>query len=717
VLKDGRMTSGSWLAGTGWSNAGLPAVSAVAFGVGIFLAAHHPLSPLAATALFVGWVAIAARHSTLWLLVVPAALPLANLSPWTGWIAFEEFDLLVLGTVAGGLAARFLDALSDRAAITPTAPGRWMRIGVGAAFGSGVLCLVGLVRGIVDAGPEAPGWFDAYPQASNSIRVAKSLLYAWALWPLLRHAFERYRARAFRYLASGMQIGLAIVGLAALAERIAYPGLLDFSSDYRTTALFWEMHVGGAAIDAYLALATPFAAWALWTARSRLRWMLAALLALLTIHACLTTFSRGVYLGVAAPLAVLAIVAWWRRHRAASAAPGPGPLWLISAAAAAAALLGTGFALFGLAGLAAAAAAAVVVLLVLGRHMPNLRWRQVAGLAFSVALMSEVIAVVWGGAFMLSRIGTSERDLTTRALHWRHGLDLMRGSTDRLFGIGLGRLPARYAQSVPGGEFSGALRTTATPASARVARLSGPPTLQELGGLYSMSQRVSLGPPGPYRLGLQMRTQEPLSLGVELCEQHLLYERQCQRKVLHVMPGDGAWQKVAASLDGPSLSRGPWFAPRTGVLLLSAIDAGSVVDLADVSLVAPDAKERLVNRSFSADLSHWLPIAREYFEPWHIDNLFLEVLIERGVLGLVLFVALLAASLRAVMQVRDPETRIAPFLAASLFGAVLVGSVSSILDVPRVAFLFLLLLFVALQLLRSCHPEPAAVLHDPWSRS
>jgi len=388
VANDGHMTSDSSRSGMRWSTAALPAIGAMAFGLGIFIAAHHPLNPLAATALFVVWVAIAARYPTLWLLVVPAALPLANLSPWTGWIAFEEFDLLVLGTIAGGLGARFLDALSDRVAITRTASGRWMQIGVGAAFGSGVLCLVGLVRGIVDAGPGGPGWFDAYPQASNSIRVAKSLLYALALWPLLRHEVERNRARAFRYLASGMQIGLAIVGLAALAERIAYPGLLDFSRDYRTTALFWEMHVGGAAIDAYLALATPFAAWAIWTARSRARWMLAALLALLTIHACLTTFSRGVYLGVAAPLTVLAIAAWWRRHRAPAPAPGRGPLWLISVGGAGAALVGTGFAMLGIAGLAAAAVAAILALLMLGWRLPNLPWRQVAGLALSVGLMT-----------------------------------------------------------------------------------------------------------------------------------------------------------------------------------------------------------------------------------------------------------------------------------------------------------------------------------------
>ena len=37
----------------------------------------------------------------------------------------------------------------------------------------------------------------------------------------------------------------------ALWERAVYTALLDFSSDYRTTGSFWEMHVGGAALDGF----------------------------------------------------------------------------------------------------------------------------------------------------------------------------------------------------------------------------------------------------------------------------------------------------------------------------------------------------------------------------------------------------------------------------------------------------------------------------------
>src|SRR5678815_1600265 len=259
------------------------------------------------------WTVVAARYRGLWLLVVPAALPALNLSPWTGWLAWDEFDLLLLGSLAGGFARHFwVRAEFREAGSGPRAAGA-ARAGAFLALAFAGLSVVSLVRGLTDAHPLSFQWFDGYADALNSVRVSKSLVYVAALWPLLKFEVEHSPARALRRLALGMQLGLAFVGLAVLWERAAYPGVLDFSTRYRTTATFWEMHVGGGAIDAYLALATPFAAWALWSARSRRAWTAAALLALLTAHAGLTTFSRGAYTGIAVSLVLLG-GAWWLRQ-------------------------------------------------------------------------------------------------------------------------------------------------------------------------------------------------------------------------------------------------------------------------------------------------------------------------------------------------------------------------------------------------------------------
>ena len=295
-------------------------------------------------------MAAACRFPRLWLFVLPAALPAMNLSPWTGWIVFEEFDLLVLGVVAGGYARMASRGVEG---VWPLrTAGRLVVVALIA------LTLISLWRGIGDAGGWAFGWFQHYTDPLNSLRVSKSALYVLMLVPLLRR--EAAQPGAGEPFAFGMLAGAAIVCLAALWERIAYPGLFNFTDVYRTTALFWEMHVGGAAIDAYLALATPFVAWALWRARSTWQWGLAALFALVWVYVCLTTFARGVYLGVLTAIVLLAFLRL---------------------------LGGTG-------------------------------WRRWAGLALGLVLVAEVVGVLGWGSFMASRLSSTDRDYMCRTPHW-----------------------------------------------------------------------------------------------------------------------------------------------------------------------------------------------------------------------------------------------------------------------------------------------------------
>ena len=73
---------------------------------GLVLATHHPLSPVVATAfVLVASLAFFSRAHW-WLLLLPALLPVIGLAPWTGWITFEEQDMLVLAAAAGGYARK-----------------------------------------------------------------------------------------------------------------------------------------------------------------------------------------------------------------------------------------------------------------------------------------------------------------------------------------------------------------------------------------------------------------------------------------------------------------------------------------------------------------------------------------------------------------------------------------------------------------------------------
>jgi hypothetical protein len=158
-------------------------------------------------------------------------------------------------------------------------------------------------------------------------------------------------------------------------------------------------------------------------------------------------------------------------------------------------------------------------------------------------------------------------------------------------------------------------------------------------------------------------------------------------------------------LQGPRFKDTPWYAPRLGIFSVMVLGAGAHADFRSIGLQATDRQELLSNGDFAQNLAHWFPAARFYFLPWHIDNLYLEVLVERGLAGLLLGAALVGTALWQLVLGAARRQPLAPYLAASLCGVLLVGLVSSVMDVPRVAFLLFLLAFFALQLARVSRPS------------
>ncbi|MEO9042013.1 MAG: hypothetical protein ABI292_05945 [Rhodoferax sp.] len=631
-------------------------VALICFCAGVALAWHHPLWPGAVLAIFVLWCVVVVCRPGLWLLVVPACLPFLNFSPWTGWLVFEEFDILLLGVLAGGYARLAWFFYTDR--IPPSRrllPAFCVITVLLSASG-----LLALLRGFADAGGFSFDWFAGYTDSLNSLRVFKSLGFALLLIPVLQQELARAPELASRRLAGGMVLGITVVALAVAWERAAFPGLFDFSKHYRTVALFWEMHVGGAALDAYLALGAPFVVWALVAARRPLPWAGAAALALLAAYACLTSFSRGVYFAVAGSLVLLGWLLWARRSE------------------------------FEL---------RVFLTGAWRRHGPG-SWRGRAALLLVMALAFEALAV-GGGAFMSQRLNSTNRDLTGRLAHWRNGVGLLHGPADWWLGKGLGRLPANYAAHVPNGEFSGSINWHEEREPGHDAHdfvtVRGPATRSDLGGLYALTQRVGTASSGPYWVRLDVRVTHETDLDLALCERHLLYDGRCQGAYVRVFPGAGGWQVLALPLRGPNLTREAWIASRSRVFSLSVDNAAGVVDVDNVHLTGSHGKDLLENGSFTAGMAHWFPAAQGYFVPWHLDNLFLEVLDERGWMGLLILVALVIYAFARLTTGRGRLLPLSPYLAASLFGALLVGAVSSLMDVPRVAFLFIFVAFFSVQ--------------------
>jgi O-antigen ligase len=126
--------------------------------------------------------------------------------------------------------------------------------------------------------------------------------------------------------------------------------------------------------------------------------------------------------------------------------------------------------------------------------------------------------------------------------------------------------------------------------------------------------------------------------------------------------------------------------------------AGSAAAIDNVVLTGDGAANLLLNGDFAHDLAGWFPSAQQYFVPWHIDNLYLETLIEQGIIGVAAYGLLIGSALAGLLSTRGRRLPAAPFLAGSLVGTLVLGLVSSLFDVPRVAALFLFVACLSLHL-------------------
>ena len=319
-------------------------------------------------------------------------------------------------------------------------------------------------------------------------------------------------------------------------------------------------------------------------------------------------------------------------------------------------------------------------------------WRAAAGVTLAVTVVAEVVAVFSGGSFMRDRLNASGMDLQARLEHWDRGLALLRSDADLALGLGAGRLPAHYAGAKGHPGFSG----TAQRELDGGVRLTGRQPGAHPRGHYGLTQRVAVHP-GPHRVELRVRAEAPSWLLLKVCESWLLYDLRCQLRQLRVVPGP-ADVRLTTVLRFPPLSASPL--PRMHVFMVAARTGALRVD--EMRLYA-GGEQLLRNGDFSSGLAHWWPTAQEYYTPWHIDNLYLELLIERGVPGLALFLALAAAALWRLVRVVRSGSGLAEagvFLGAALCGGLLVGLVSGVMDMPRVAWLLWLLPWTALLLPR-----------------
>lgn len=774
-------------------------VALASLSCGLCIAAFHPLSPVLAVFACLAATVFCFVVANGWLLLLPALLPVVDLSPWTGWISIEEFDIVVLGAVAGTYLRSIWWMAEERPRLSFTF------VVIGSAFAFSLA--IAFARGIADAGGFQFGWYQGYAGSMNSLRLAKAFFFAALFAPFMKTAVMRPEARGGVLLAWGMTLGLGAASLATVWERLAFPGLFNFSSDYRTTALFWEMHVGGAALDGFLALTMPFSVTLLLHEKRIPALVVAGLLFVLGVYGCLTTFSRGVYVAEIASFIVMAVlslrnISVFQKIRTESVSPlirilqglawfalallcsywvfrqggyrslgvvfsvfalivagGPVLRSIPPSRLVVALIFGVMLGLFGLAaslalpkgtywicgGLVAMTAWAIfqarrsgqmdvlavavstalffaaadvswywggfsalsdsvaVLLVVLGlaaKHAFGKRplWtdgvRGQALLVTVVGVSAFVVVIFGGGKYMENRFSTTERDFGGRVQHWQAGLELLRTPLDWGVGKGLGRFPANFFFGARDNEFPGSYQIGRENDN-NYLTLSGPRFQIGYGEVLRISQRIVLLP-GLYHLELDSRAAKDAKLDLAICKKHLLYSGACASKSIRI-PGSGelGWQHYSTELDARRLNDGAWYAPQLIVFTIALDTLGARIDVDNLKLVDSSGRSALINGGFSDDMARWFFTSDHHHMPWHMKNMLLHVLFEQGLLGVLLIILLVAVAL--LKTGRSQKQLLAPAMSAAIVGFMVVGLFDSLLDVPRVAFLFFLLIMMGVQ--------------------
>lgn len=364
----------------GWGGAGWQILAALALGAALRGLWEQPFAqiPLAIGALL--YTLLLVRYPNAWVVLVPGLMPVLDLAPWSGRFFFDEFDLMLLLTLAVGYGHLSM------------APAGKTRLPRGLLFALGLFAISSLISLAVALFPLAPldlNSFANYYSPYNALRVAKGFFWALALLPLLARQLQTGVPMG-RLLVLGMALGLAGAVLAIVWERAVFPGLTNFTRDFRAAGLMSSMHAGGSSVETFLVLTLPFLASVVDRQRSRVATLALICLLLGGFYALAVTYARGGYVAMGLVIVVLALGWMLRRKQLASM-----------------------------------------------RALPY----------FLVACLMAalVIAPILGGQFAQSRLAQSERDAGMRMAHWQNALAIRDEDwTTKLFGMGLGKYPVTY---------------------------------------------------------------------------------------------------------------------------------------------------------------------------------------------------------------------------------------------------------------------------------
>jgi hypothetical protein len=313
------------------------------------------------------------------------------------------------------------------------------------------------------------------------------------------------------------------------------------------------------------------------------------------------------------------------------------------------------------------------------------------------------VAVALNASFFKERTTSSSGDLQARAVHWRTTIGT--GSetlTNAIIGNGAGQFFTRYATSS---------NTRDKPASfwlsqderGAVLRLVSGKYQSGFGELIRFTQRLDVPAHQRFTVVLNVApSTKPVVVEVGVCEKVLLFNAGC---------GGARVEIPAAQFVNPQilevkmqLSEMPMFLPQVWRPLIVSFGletAAAQLDVRSIQILDDLGRNVLRNGDFADGMNHWFHTTESYHLPWHAHNWALAAWFDAGLLGLgawiLYLVAMAVATSTGLRSAATSGHRLrAATMVGGVAGAMAVGAVDSLIDIPRVTFWLLLLCMCAL---------------------
>lgn len=463
--------------------------------------------------------------------ILLATLPILDLAPWSGRFYLDEFDLLAVVVFAIGYAR--------------TWPAEGKCIQKDTVFGLVISMFalsltIATIRGLLPWEAIDANSFTNYFSTFNALHIAKGALWAFLGCGLLRR-FWAAGVDIMPQLVLGMVFGLVMTVLVIFWERLTFVGLFDFGSDYRVTGPFSSMHLGGAYIECFLVVATPFLLIFLVKEKGWGKWLAGASLLLATTYALMVTFSRNGYLAYAVAIAITLFFVVFKS---------------------------------------------------------GLQKINISILALIAGALAVVVPILSGG-FAQNRIAGTGTDYAVRQAHWEDTLNIRTPDLPTTFlGMGLGSYPRSHYLLSREQSHSGTYKLNIENGNTFLRLGGGAPIYVDQ--VVSIQPRQSYLLKLKLRAG-----QADEKMHVSLCEKWLLTSVKCIQIPLEQGGSAGTWVSLVVPFSTGSLSDNPWYARRPTKLTLHNPNGNTYHDIDDIRLETPLGENLLSNGDFSNELDNW----------------------------------------------------------------------------------------------------------------